>query len=320
MMQEENGKQNMLEDALRKEAFLLRDLLGLEKDFFETGTLDDRMAMYSAVRRSPLFDGDSPEARFAKTAPQYELYRYAWGVVRKRFDDDVIRGREEDIEMVFLEAILCSMDSYDPAAGPAGPYFGAKIYAAVYDYLNSSAGSRSARDSRVLRHIASIRERLLAAGFQEISEGDYSLELNNTGIASNRIPRERLRYLLNVPEVEREISQEQVPGFAERLAGDEDRECFRDPSAIVYETSVRQSVIDCIFRKASEEREALAYIAVYYSDGLPVTVSEAAIRYYGGSISRKELAGRLERLSGRLREDIDFMELLGAEEFDIDEG
>ena len=316
MMQGETGKRNKLEDAIREEAYLLRDLLGLEKDFFESGTMEDRMAMYSAVHHSPLFDEDSPEMRFAKTAPQHELYRYAWGVVRNRFDDEVIRGREEDIEMVFLEAILRGMDSFDPAAGAAGPYFGAKIHAAVYDYLNSSAGSRSTTDSRVLRHIASIRERLLAAGFQEISEGDYSLELNNSGVASNRIPRERLRYLLNIPGEEREVSEEQISGFAELLAGDGDRECFRDPSAIVYETSVRQSVIDCIFRKASDEREAMAYIAVYYSDGLPVSLSEAAARFYGGSISRKELAGKLERLSGRLREDIEFMELLGAEEFD----
>lgn len=309
----------MLERALREEAFFLRDLLKLEEDFFERRTMDERMAFYTAVIRSPAIREDGPEMRFARTAAQYELFRYAWSVIRNRFDDDQIRGREEDIEMVFLETILRGLGDFDPKEGAAGPFFGTRIMASVYDYLNSVSGSHSPRDARVLSHISSIRERLFAAGFTEISEGDYSLELDATGFSENRLTRDRLRYLLSVPETDREVSPEEVPGFAERMAGTEERECFRDPSRIVYETSVRRSVTECIFRQALEEREALAYIAVYYSDGIPMSMAKAAGTYYGGSISPKELAGRLERLSGRLREDIGFMELLGAEEM-IDEG
>ena len=313
MNSESNENMTALGQELKEEAFSLRDLLGLEDDFFERGTLDDRMAFYSAVLHLPQIDGEGAEMRFARIAPQYELYRYAWSVIRNRFDADAIRGREDDIEMVFLEAILQNLETYDPGAGAAGAYFGVKIHGAVYEYLNSVTGSRNPRDSRVLKHISSIRERLLAAGFREISEGDLALELDNTGIAANRLSRERLRYLLNVPE-EREISHEEMPDLADMLANNAESECFRDPSRIVYQTDLRQSVMDCIFRQAADEREAMAYIAVFYSDGCPLSLPQAARQYYGGSISRKELAGKLERLSARLREDIEFMELLGAEE------
>ena len=313
MNSESNENMTALGQELKDEAFSLRDLLGLEDDFFERGTLDDRMAFYSAVLHSPQIDGEGAEMRFARIAPQYELYRYAWSVIRNRFDADAIRGREDDIEMVFLEAILRNLETYDPAEGAAGAYFGVKIHGAVYEYLNSVTGSRNPRDSRVLKHISSIRERLLAAGFREISEGDLALELDNTGIAANRLSRERLRYLLNVPE-EREISHEEMPDLADMLANNAESECFRDPSRIVYQTDLRQSVMDCIFRQAADEREAMAYIAVFYSDGCPLSLPQAVRQYYGGSISRKELAGRLEKLSARLRDDIEFMELLGTEE------
>lgn len=313
MNSETNENMSALGQELKEEAFSLRSLLGLEDDFFERGTLDDRMAFYSAVLHSPQISEEGAEMRFARLAPQYELYRYAWSVIRNRFDADAIRGREDDIEMTFLEAILRNLETYDPAEGAAGAYFGVKIHGAVYEYLNSVTGSRNPRDSRVLKHISSIRERLLAAGFREISEGDLALELDNTGIAANRLSRERLRYLLNVPE-EREIPHEEMPDLAETLSDDGDSECFRDPSRIVYQTDLRQSIMNCIFRHAADEREAMAYIAVFYSDGCPLSLPRAAMQYYGGSISRKELAGRLEKLSARLRDDIEFMELLGTEE------
>ena len=312
----ENAGRNFISlgEALSGEIRYLTELLGLSADWFSEGTMEERLETCERIRECSA--ADSAEHRFALLAPQYELYRYGWGVIRKSFPSERIADHEEDIEMVFMESILKGLKTYRKEPGAAGSYFGTLIHGAVFDYLNSGTGKRDPNDARALFSLSEIRNRLKSAGFDFISEGDYSLELNNTHRAGNRITRERLRYLIRVLEEGDDISIEELDDFADVTAGSTERADFRDPADLVTEKSLRKEISDCVFEEAEDERDAIAFLSLYYPESVPMRIGEILRTIYGDAIGREDLSRRMDRLMEKLRNDLYFMELLGKEELE----
>ena len=309
------AKITLIGPALEEEVFYELRVLGLSGDFFETGTMDDRFRIYGRILSASDGDPAGMEVRFARTAPQYELYRYAWAIVRRRFPSGLISGREEDIEMVFLEAILHGMQTFDPEKGRAGDYFGTRIHAAVYAYLNAGDRKMPLGEAGALRYIEQIGERLHSAGFSEVSEGDYSLELDNTQVQSNRLTRKSLRRLIALSRTGQDISldagteEEDGPSLKEVLPGGE------DPEGDIVQKDLRRAIISCIRKNAAEENDAKAFLALYYDEEENVLPEQVIAGIYRGTVTRRELDGRMARLRKKLREDPEFLDLVGAEEY-----
>ena len=316
--------------SLKEETFRLMKLAHIDDDFFTRGTLDDRFFIYKSILDLPDLSPDSAEYKFAKQAPIYDLFYFAWKIIHKRFPRDAYWKCKADLEMVFSESILQNITSFDPEKGSASSFFGRVIFGDVFGYLNANGVLTSrpieAHDARAIKYMKYFQRLFESAGFKTVTEGDFSLEMHNTFQENNHLGRNRLKALISLLHGKKDISTEQIENFDEVYVGDTDGKSFMaDPLKTVIKSTSQEYIENAIIAAAGNENDGRAFIRYYYRPNGESRISIKSITelYYQNQCSPDKVQSIFNKIMFALKEDADFLELVGKglhSDRDIDQG
>lgn len=313
------GGDNMsIYNALKEDTFRLMKLTGVPENFFSTNTLLDRFTIYKAILDIPEIDPSSADYKFAMQAPLYDLFLYAWKVIRKSFPSSMYENQKSEIEQEFLTRILEELPKYDVTLSAPGPYFSTRIKDSVYQYLNSHknvfATVDNNHDASALKYMKSFKSRFEQAHYEKLSEGDYILEMHNTFQENNHVSRLRLRHFMDKLNGNTNISIDQIEDFDDTLGGNEElQKNSRDPQHIALENKTREEIALAILNAAENRTDGAAFIRYYYrpDDDEPVTIEEISDMFYDGELSIDQINTKFKNIISSLKEDKEFLLAIG---------
>lgn len=249
--------QRPMYQALKDSVQLLSSQYAISTTFLETYKNDDRKRFEIYSKMLKLGEGDR---KFAKAAAECDLYFLGWKIIHKKFSQFLNANTKDDFEQEFLLAINDALPKYDPKKGAPSPFFGTKIFDAIYVYVATNIKKVSERDARRLSVVSKIVAKCKQHGFDP-EEGDIAMEFTIRNINDSANAEYIKFYLFKIGIGDSEVHIEEKEDFDNLLAGDPYvNKDFMDPASQVIQKVSLEDYGEILKGISSDPRDLLCFI------------------------------------------------------------
>ena len=243
--------------ALRDSLQLVAAQYAISTKFLETykDNISKRFEIYSKMIK--LGEGDR---KFARIAAECDLYFLGWGIIHRKFGQFLNANTKDDFEQEFLLAITDALPKYNPKKGNPSPFFGTKIFDAIYVYIATNIKKVSERDARRLSLVSRIVSKCKQHGFDP-EEGDIAMEFSIRNITDSANADHIKFYLFKVGIGDSEVYIEEKEDFDNLIAGDPYmNKDFMDPAAQTIQKVSLEDYGEILKGISQDPRDLLCFI------------------------------------------------------------